>query len=754
MPKKKATSKLPHELNENWGSNYMLDGFWHDMEYGHGLRENPPANPIPQPATRGMAQLPDGLVMALDDELEVQCQEEEGAMDLGGLGIVATSDPDVDRSDTGIVDHSWLADAYQDPARLPDAPKDNGIPELQSAWGDRTDGIQRIDLREREEVRYEDAFQEEDDDDTLHRDKLARLLASAMRKSAAREPLDRIKRHLVSQVNLKEAKALAAPVKALEAEHGLVGNVYVRASAYPGLHRGRWSDAFKKAAKGCRYLIAARGEECGPCAAAAGLVLVQTPNEIDWNDAWNHYAPRLEMAGRLDRMATVMDKRLSLRSAFLTEGRAPTLHVETAKVPHTMPVDLVSSAEARRILAERRSVRQVITDADKHARLENEGVVKKLGALVRAHLITAEEAEVLCVSKAPAEVRLRMAHLLATRTKKASYAGTVQGDARVRLSAEESKGAGRSAHRHETMARVASASEDGERRRLIESFARLEGRYREARGKVEQVRIAAAKGKKGTAFRKLIDTMFDATERRMVATDLDPILLRSGYFDDPTAGEPRSYEGATLREAVAMRPEPVVSIKEIMRLARWTRRQMSEGMVGNDLDQLLSHRAEPRVIEAAASRLASLRGEHEGLSGHLYVDAGAYASPQGTAGCDDGALKHRANGLKLLLAMPRCEGCVFKNVNGTCQKYNKKLVDEIDRGDGRVAAFQRRVIAAHAQSDQEETASLFSGNDVRAALNPNDVDAFSLHNSSLDDIESEAPQHAALDGIFFGGFEI
>ena len=92
----KNESTLPGELNENYGSNYMLDGFWHDMEYEHGLKENPPANPIPQPATSGMAQLPDGLMVALeiDDtpavEFVVQHQDE----DRGLVGIDRRRDPE------------------------------------------------------------------------------------------------------------------------------------------------------------------------------------------------------------------------------------------------------------------------------------------------------------------------------------------------------------------------------------------------------------------------------------------------------------------------------------------------------------------------------------------------------------------------------------------------------------------------------------------------------------------------------------
>lgn len=735
MSKKKATSELPHELNENWGSNYMMDGFWHDMEYEHGLRENPPADPIPQPSTSGMAQLPDGMIVALDDLLDVETVEEEGAMDLEGLGIVAKLDPDVDRSDMGITDHSWLGEAYQDPTRLPNMPVDNGIPELQSAWGDRTDGIQRIDLRDREEVRYEDAMQEEEDDDPLHRDKLARLVASAMRKSAAGTPIDRVKEHLASQVNAKEARYMLPSVRALEAEHGLVGNVYVRASAYPGLHRGRWSEAFKAAAKGCRYLVAAEGEDCDACAAATGMVVVPSPTHIDWNDAYDHYAPRLEMAGRLDRTATVMDKRLALRNAFLTEGRAPKLHVETTKVRHTMPSDLVTSDQARRAVAEFKPPQRAVLDmARRWKRAEAHKVVRKLGQMVNARLLSADEADELVRSKAHPREIMRAAAKLCLVVKTARYSGgePVVRDERITREAAW-KGL------REAEAKVAEGEAEVRRRAFDRRIDQ----------KVRLIVKAIQGGVQGRRLASLIRDTLSREEAAAAAPKLTPYLRKTGALN-PKPPERRVYSDAKFTRHVASKPEIDVPETEMRRAARWVRQQMSEGFAGPDLDELVRVRLDQRV--ASSRPVARARELHEGLAGHLYVDAAAYASKDGTAGCEEGALKHRANGLKYVLAMDRCDGCVFKNANGTCQKYNKRLVDEVPRD--RLASFRRRMIATHEMSDQEETASIFADNDVRSALNPNPVDEFGLHNAMLDDVESEAPQHETIDGIFFGGFEV
>jgi hypothetical protein len=175
---------------------------------------------------------------------------------------------------------------------------------------------------------------------------------------------------------------------------------------------------------------------------------------------------------------------------------------------------------------------------------------------------------------------------------------------------------------------------------------------------------------------------------------------------------------------------------------------MSEGFAGSELDDLIQLRITPKIASAASERIASERGRHEGLAGHVYVDAGAYVSSEGVSGCEEGGLKHRANGLKFVRAMDRCDSCVFKNANGVCQKYNKTLLDEIPEDFAKVARAKH--LASHRMSDQEHTAAMFTVG-VEAAQA---ADQFGLRNSALDDVETEALGHQSLDGIFFGGFEI
>jgi len=731
---KQFKDTLPGELNENWGSNYMMDGFWHDMEYEHGLKENPPANPIPQPSTSGLSQLPDGMIMGADFEelLEIETQDPEGAMDLEGLGIVAKLAPDVDRTDVGIVDHTWLSDAYQDPARLPDKPVDNGIPDLQEAWGDRTDGIQRVDLYDRAAITYEDAMQHEEDDDPLHRDKLAKLVRMAMRKSASGTSMPLIKTVLIEQLGPEVARQIARPVQAIEAEHGLVGNVYIRASAYPRLQHGKWVKELKKAAKGCRYLVAAEGEDCQSCATALGLEIVASPNDIKWSKELERYAPRLRATRQEPKLAS-SNPRDRLRGWFLGASQSPRLDIEPSRVRHTMPVDGITVAKAKKSLTEFTIPHRVVLDmAEKHDKKDAEKAVEKIGAMVRAQLVTPEEAQKLLSSKAPPRAILKAAAKIALTVKTARYSG---GEPEIRGEKITKEAAWADLSKAVDQAADAQDMQDRDAKDRIKQAVRF----------IEAQINGGMKGKRLAAFiRETLPSRVDALAARELLT---PILTRTGALN-PKAPEVKKYEQAKFTQHVASSPEIDVPIQEIRKAARWVRQQMTEGSAGRELDQLIQLRLDHRVLKAASENIAKIRKEHEGVSGHLYVEAAAYASKEGTTGCENGALKHRANGLQFVMAMDRCAGCVYKNADSVCQKYNKQLLDELapEMRD----EFQRLNVASHNQSDHEQTAALFAvGNEATA-----DALEFSLHNSSLDDIETEAPAPEALDSIFFGGFEV
>jgi hypothetical protein len=187
--------------------------------------------------------------------------------------------------------------------------------------------------------------------------------------------------------------------------------------------------------------------------------------------------------------------------------------------------------------------------------------------------------------------------------------------------------------------------------------------------------------------------------------------------------------------------ESGIKVSEFQGLLRWTRQQMSEGMIGKDLNDLLRSKFATPLLKASAELLREVRSEHEGLSGHLYVDAAAYATPTGTEGCERGGLKHRANPLKVVLSMPRCSSCTNCDPEGHCMIYNKRLASKPPVEDPK--AYQKNAIHMADAHDSEITASLF---------NPSE---FNLSNDSMNnvDLDSESTNEQ-LGSVLFGGWEL
>jgi len=170
---------------------------------------------------------------------------------------------------------------------------------------------------------------------------------------------------------------------------------------------------------------------------------------------------------------------------------------------------------------------------------------------------------------------------------------------------------------------------------------------------------------------------------------------------------------------------------------------MAEGAVGNDLDIMLKARFASEVLNHYADSIKAIRTAHEGLSGQVYVDAGAYEK----VGCEQGALQHRSNMIPAVLQMDKCATCVFKNAEGTCQKYNKPVIASLSQmGIDNPKKYQKESIRLANASDSEKTASLF--------VNNYDEDEFNL--TTNEEIEIETDTSKTPDGlkdVLFGGFE-
>jgi len=205
--------------------------------------------------------------------------------------------------------------------------------------------------------------------------------------------------------------------------------------------------------------------------------------------------------------------------------------------------------------------------------------------------------------------------------------------------------------------------------------------------------------------------------------------------------KPKEASDEARRQLKASKPKVSANELEIRQMVRWASQEMNGGVAGSELDALLQARFSTKLRDAAKDRIAALREKHEGLAGFLYVDASSYASPEGTKGCEEGGLRHRANGLKYVLAMKRCSGCTLRNADEICQKYNKELVQAAPVEDRK--AYQEKSIRLADAPDHEVTASLFDPNE------------FNLNNSELEGMNVEdAPEYVDVGDIFFGGIEL
>lgn len=387
-------------------------------------------------------------------------------------------------------------------------------------------------------------------------------------------------------------------------------------------------------------------------------------------------------------------------------------------------------------------------DLEERRRLRaHQKMVGVLARWVRDGLLPKTAAERLSASKASPHDVLRVAAALAGRGRVAAYSG-VANDVRVpdvthaeawaMLARAEAANARVNAEvESEVARRTHAASREGRREELI-------------RAKASKIAAAVGKGLRGSVLQGFIRKLVAREEAIEVAKLVGPLLKKTGALSNSVAAA-RTYEGAAYQRAPTEAPKVASgpAFGEADRLLRWARQQMSEGYAGRDLTDLLTTRFAPSVRTAASSVLQQLRSKHEGLAGHLYVDADAYASKVGTAGCEKGALKHRANQVPSVLAMPRCGSCSLRvaKADGTpvCSLYNKSLVASAPTEDP--AGFQAEMIRLANGSDAERTASLFANtyeNDFQLGVD-----------GELDHLDlTDLPDSEDLGEILFGGLEI
>ena len=787
-----------------FASNFMLDGFAFSEEYGEGPLVNNKNTTTSRttgmaPAARsesGMAKLPDGIVTA----------EEESRDEMGWDVFAGGPNSDVGdlselvKTANHITDLSWLEVVEQDPDRLPHHHNDAVIQGLVDAWGTRTrtDGVGLVpNVVVPPQPRSPVAL--------LPGDQYREVVASAMRKSAFGAPFENIVAGVAA--HLGEAMAhvhtdprlqkLAHALRSVKAEHGVVGRVYVRDSAFPGLLTGKWDKEIKKRCASACYWLTKPGSKLAAYQNYLGKKVV---TEIPWSEALAHYRPTLEASGR--KLASG-DPRRALLAALAAEP-AKVAH-ETAHTYNLAPADQVSIKEAWQVFASAPApIREVVSKPAQG--LTQEQAAGHFARWVRAGLLPVKTARHILASGHTPDYKVGYgAWVIESGRKAASYDGTGVGkkipmhlatqtaewakqeslrvasvmadrayrSARakvstlfqgwVRLGAINPKVASALlaskasnedllilgttlAERIPPKAKYAGegvgvktpvrATQDGSRAVLEQAEM---DRALEARARLASHQKVASAFKKWTSAGLITQEQASAILSTKAPADE---LIRAGAR---LAASPKkaSYHGVGEGASVHVSHPETFSVADTRPVIRYIQAAMNEGAAGDNLDVLLASKFSQDYLKKAEAPLVQIRRKHEGLAGHLYVDASAYASPTGTSGCDKGAAKHRANQIKAVLQMDRCGSC-SQNTEGNCQKYGKVLVASAPVRDPE--KYQREAIRLANADDSERTASMF------ANYNPEEFD---LQNDSLDSFDySNIPGNEPIAGIVFGGMII
>ena len=728
-------SDLPaDEFTWTEGSNYGLDGFHHDQTLGEGIKnrgdQSGLSGPITPAQSTGMSDLPDGLMAGggedsyeelsfTDDDtfdLSAMLSADEGAMHLSADVKLAAS----------LADLTWLDPTQeQDPDRLPkelrpDKPPLNSSPELEEAWGvnRRTDGLALVPNRDKEIAKYEDSI-ESGLPATPGVEKNAADVAwhikKAVRMSHYGQSMTEISNYL--KANL-DKKATSKALLMIAAEHGVAGNVFVRASAFPGLRNGKWAKEIKKFARTARYVITDNPR-------IASKLSMEMVSEVPYRKALRQYLPGLRAAGY--RVASVgNDPKKTLQLSFLT-GPKIADHIASTKPVDVRPADRVTLADAKAAAAKAPKMARQVISRDDTAKARK-AVMVTVRKAAKAGLITTADAIKLAQSKAnPVAIRHAVEQIARANQmpKEAVYSG-LGTQVTERQQQGQNAAWAKLAQAELNVAQMEKAQAHVVKMVQAGQLTRNEGRQAVAEETPEQVLKVA------TAFANASGTRKVAMKRSASAKDYEGHAFKQAHQQGQKTKKLAADELA-MREASAVSG---IQVSEFKTMARWARQQMSEGMAGDDLTAMMHIRFAGPLRTAAEGLIALLREEHEGISGHLYVDAAAYASKTGTKGCEKAAPKHRANQIRFVKAMGRCSGCTMANSNGVCTKYGKELLHKLPKN---AAQFKAKMLHAADAPDHEITASLF---------NPGE---FNLGNP-LSDLDLSEPEVTEDIGeVLFGG---
>jgi len=735
-----ADSTIPSDdKTPSMGSRFLLDGFDFEQEDNEGVLDR-----ARLPEVRGLSGLPDGLIQTAADEDAFSVTLGHDSFDLAdedGMGLEELM------KEAALPNLDWLDPTqFQDPERLPENPVDKGIPELEEAWGRdlSTSGLGLVPNIDKEVADYQQSIQEGPKSDLpgapedsrnahLVTSTLQKVARQAMRESHAGRPIEGILRRAALELGELAPRAYEV-MKVIAKRHGLAGNVFVQSAAFPGLLQGKWDEFLKKHAKSAKYILAPKDSKVAQVDTYLGKRVV---TKVPWKKALAHYGPRLEASGH--KVASDLKPRESLRRAFRSQPQKAERAVLDGKPIDQRPADRVSTEEAFEELAQapKDEPKKIAKTGDPKVAF----VAKQLDRWHKAGLLSSEAVLNIKSRDLAPRAKLKLAaKVIATNRKLSKYHGsgvdilTPVVDVSVVEAFKELRAAGDTPERQQRefeQARRAKVAKVINRMATTGLLSKKDAARILALDKTADELLEVASVLARTPRETALPKSEEAREFQ------GPVLTRAAQQAKPA----KDFSPEQLRVMAAAKESGIAS-GEFRTLLRVVRRAMSEGVAGKPLDEFLRVRFSPPLLKAASHLLHDLRDQHEGLAGHLYVDASAYATKKGIKGCDKGGLQHRGNPIKFVMAMERCGSCVHANANGRCTKYKKHLVSSVPVEDPK--AYQTEMIRLANGTDADMTASLY------------DPTEYGLRNEPLEEVTigDHGATQESLGEVLFGGFEL
>tara|TARA_Y100000310_G_scaffold194428_2_gene194433 strand:+ start:21684 stop:23939 length:2256 start_codon:yes stop_codon:yes gene_type:complete len=730
-------SQLPaDEFTWTDGSNYGLDGFHHEQTMGEGLNHETLPGATPggiKDTTIGMqscGDIPDEMMGGHGHDVSFVDTDPLHVVE-DGFNLTAMLDESAlplaedAKKTVSLADLDWLDPTKdQDPERLPKQPHGITIPGLEDAWGKefRTDGVSLVPNKDRETAQYNESIRSPVPALPGARaaaEKFEPAVRRAIRRSHYGHPLKAIAQELVD--TLGNDPRLVTVMERIGADHGLAGTVFINANAFPGLKNGKWVKELKKSARSASFVLT------DDQVVAQKLGKLKTSG-LDWAKVLAVYKPRLEAAGY--KLASGNPKEV-LRRAFLM-GPAPKEAATGHKPIDVRPADTISAADAfGRMAAAGKAEVKVIESMERRAfHKKRLAVMHEVRKWAEAGRITEAEALRLATSKLhPNDIR----HALAAMV-------TVQASG-------EYDGTGKSVPKDAHVLRAAAIKSLDEKEAALEAGLRKKFASQLAK-QVGAGLLTTAEAKAIFAMQKPVHELQRiATMAIQTAGQKRKVTLEAAEKRDYKGHEfkPATQKVASMPKLSAYQQKVIahgkatgIDPREFFALLKFASKEMNEGMMGQNLTAMLGVRFTPELLRAAAPLVSELRKQHEGLAGTVYVDASAYASGTGAKGCEKGALKHRANQVKTVLAMDRCGGCVHAS-EGSCNIYGKPLIQSAAEVVGDAAAVQQRMLHLADAPDAEVTASLFTPSEFNLT-------------SAMDNLDlTELGSTEKLSEIMFGG---